>query len=167
MNNPLVQPDPGLFIWTIVTFMVLVVLLRKFAWKPMLAALEHRRVVIAGAVEDARKAKDELERVQKNSAAILAEARVEAEAIAGRVRADMEQFRVESRQKAVADAAALVKTAERDIQLQTTRAVEQIRREAIDLSVAIASKLLQRNVSAADNDKLLDEMIKQVEGPRN
>src|SRR5689334_17365763 len=109
MDNPLVQPDPGLFIWTIVVFLVLVWLLKRFAWKPMLAALEERRRVIAGAVEDARKAREELDRVQKDSAAILAQARVEAEAIAGRVRGDMEQFRVEARQKALADAALLVK----------------------------------------------------------
>jgi len=62
MDNPLVQPDPGLYIWTILTFLVLLTLLAKFAWGPLLAALENREKVIASAVENAEKARKELER---------------------------------------------------------------------------------------------------------
>ena len=55
--NPLVQPDPGLFIWTILTFLVLVGLLAKFAWRPLLEALERRQATIARALDDAKLAK--------------------------------------------------------------------------------------------------------------
>jgi F-type H+-transporting ATPase subunit b len=163
MDNPLVQPDPGLFIWTIVTFLVLLALLAKFAWKPLLAALEARRQLIAKAIDDAERTKKELERVQQESLAILAKARVEAEAILSRSRADADTFREELRQKAIADAAAIVKRAEREIQLETNRAIEQLRREAVDLSLAIATKLLQRNVTRDDNAALIDETIKQID----
>ena len=54
MDNPLVQPDPGLFIWTILTFLVLVALLAKFAWRPLLEALERRQATIAKSLEDAQ-----------------------------------------------------------------------------------------------------------------
>ncbi len=57
MDNPLVQPDPGLFIWTILTFLVLLGLLGKFAWTPLLAALERRHVLIKNSLDDALKAK--------------------------------------------------------------------------------------------------------------
>ena len=61
MNNPLVQPDPGLYIWTIVTFLVLVALLAKFAWRPLLAALEQRQEAIRKSLDDVRQAKQDLE----------------------------------------------------------------------------------------------------------
>lgn len=163
MDNPLVQPDPGLFIWTILTFLVLVGLLTKFAWKPLLAALEARRALIAKAIDDAERTKKELERVQQESLGILTKARVEAEGIVSRSRADAEALREEMRQKAIGDAAAIVKRAEREIQLETNRAIEQLRRESIDLSVAIATKLLQRNVTKDDNVALIDETIKQID----
>jgi F-type H+-transporting ATPase subunit b len=160
--NPLVQPDPGLFIWTIVTFLVLLALLAKFAWRPLLAALEARRALIAKALDDAERTKQELERVQRESGGLLAKARVEAEGILSRSRADADSFREEMRQKAIVDAAAIVKRAEKEIQLETNRAIEQLRRESVELSLAIATKLLQRNVTKDDNVALIDETIKQV-----
>jgi len=59
MNNPLVQPDPGLFIWTIITFLVLLALLAKFAWRPFLKALENRQETIRKSLDDAQIAKEE------------------------------------------------------------------------------------------------------------
>jgi F-type H+-transporting ATPase subunit b len=164
MDNPLVTPDPGLFIWTILTFLVLVALLAKFAWKPLLAALEARRLLIAKAIDDAEKTKKELERVQQESVGLLTKARVEAESILSRGRADADAFREEMRQKAIADAGAIVKRAEKEIQLETGRAVEQLRRESAELSVAIASKVLGRVVSKDDNAALIDETIRQIDG---
>lgn len=161
--NPLVQPDPGLFIWTIITFLVLVALLTRFAWKPLLAALEARRQLIAKAVDDAERTKRELERVQQESLGILAKARVEAEGILSRSRVDAEAFRGEMHRKAAAEAAAIVKRAEREIQLETNRAIEQLRRQSVELSLAIATKLLQRNVNKDDNVALIDETIKQID----
>ena len=167
MDNPLVQPDPGLFIWTIVVFLVLVFLLRKFAWGPLMAALDRGNAVIAGAVDDARKAKEELEGVRRDAAQVLAQARVEGQTIVSLARADAEQFRVAMREKAAAEAAALGRNAERQIQVETAKALAQIRREAVDLSVAIASKLLHRNISADDNAQLVEDTIRQIESLRN
>jgi F-type H+-transporting ATPase subunit b len=165
--NPLVQPDPGLFIWTIVTFLVLVALLAKFAWRPLLEALERRQATIAKALDDAQKARLELERLQRESADMMAAARVEAEAIVSRSRADAAQLNEELKQKARAEAANIVKNAEKQIQMETARALQQIRSEAVDLSVTIASKILQRNVSKADNEGLIQETLKQVETRRD
>jgi F-type H+-transporting ATPase subunit b len=163
MNNPLVQPDPGLYIWTIVTFLVLVALLAKFAWRPLLLALDERQQAIRKSLDDARQAKQDLERVHAESAKILAQARVEAESIVASTRTDVNQFREEMRQKAREEAAGIVKNAERQIELETARALQQIRHEAVDLSVTIASKLLQRNVSKDDNARLIEDTFKQIE----
>jgi F-type H+-transporting ATPase subunit b len=163
MDNPLVQPDPGLFIWTILTFLVLLTLLAKFAWRPLLEALESRQDSIRKSLDDAHKAKQELERLQQESAQIIRQARVEADGIITRSRGDAERLREEMRQKARAEADAIVKNAERQIQMETTRALQQIRTEAVDLSVMIASKIIQRNLSKEDNERLIDEALRQVQ----
>jgi F-type H+-transporting ATPase subunit b len=163
MNNPLVQPDPGLYIWTIVTFLVLVGLLAKFAWRPLLAALDARQEAIRRSLDDVRQAKQDLEKVHAESAKILAQARAEADAIMSSTRTDVNQFREEMRQKARTEAEGIVKNAERQIELETARALQQIRHEAVDISVNIASKLLQRNVSKDDNARLIEDTFKQIE----
>src|SRR3954466_11850678 len=157
MNNPLVQPDPGLYIWTIVTFLVLLVLLAKFAWGPLLDALQKRQDAIRSSLDDARKAKEELARLQAESARILAEARTEAASIISSTRSDAARFADEMKQKARADAEAVVRNAQREIEPQPNRAIEAIRREAIDLSVAVAAKILRRDISRADNERLVDD----------
>jgi F-type H+-transporting ATPase subunit b len=161
--NPLVQPDPGLYIWTIVTFLILLGLLARFAWRPLLDALEKRQDAIRAALDDARKAKEELARLQAESARILAEARTEAANIISSTRSDAARFADEMKQKARADAEAVVKHAQREIDTQTNRAIETIRREAIDLSVAVASKILRREISPADNQRLVDDTIREMQ----
>jgi len=163
MNNPLVQVDPGLYIWTIVTFLVLVVLLRRFAWVPLLAALDRREKMIAGAVDDAKKAREELERVRQDTAKVMAEARKEAESIVSRTRSDAELLREELRKKAADEATGIVQNAERRIQQETAKAIQQVRHEAVDLSLAIATKLLQRNVTKEDNERLIADVVSSLD----
>jgi F-type H+-transporting ATPase subunit b len=164
MNNPLVQLDPGLYIWTIVTFLVLFGLLAKFAWRPLLKALEERQALIRKSLEDAQHARQELERLNQEQQKIIASARAEADAIVSQSRSDAERLRQELRESARAEAANIVKNAERQIELQTHQAVRQIRQEAVELSVAIASKLLSRNLSKEDNDRLIQQTLQQFDG---
>ena len=163
MNNPLVQVDPGLYVWTILTFLVLLTLLAKFAWGPLLQALAAREETIRKALGDAEKARQELERLNQESDAIIRKARVEGESIVGASRAYAERLRSELREKARAEADGILKNAERQIQLETARALEQIRREAADISVAIASKLIQRNITKEDNERLIEDALKQLQ----
>jgi F-type H+-transporting ATPase subunit b len=163
VDNPLVQVDPGLFIWTIVTFLVLLTLLAKFAWGPLLRALESRRDLIRKSLDDAQQARVELEKVNEESVRILRAARVEADAIITQSRSAADALREEIKQKARAEGAALVRNAERQIHLETARALQQIRREAVDLSVMIASKLIGRNLSKDDNSNLIDEALQQID----
>ena len=165
--NPLVQPDPGLFIWTIVTFLGLLWALKKLAWGPLLEALETRQNAIRKSLDDAQQAKNELERLNAESARIIQQARVDAEGIVSQGRVDGERLREEIRTRARTEADNIVKNAERQIQLETSRALEQIRREAVDLSVMIASKIIQRNLTKEDNEQLIEEALRQVESPRH
>ncbi len=162
-DNPLIRPDPGLYIWTIVTFLILVTLLARFAWRPLLQALDRRQAQIKQSLDDAQQAKQELERLQQESAQIIRQARAEAEQIVSNSRAYAEKLKDEIKAKARADAEVIVQNAERQIQTETRRALEQIRVEAADLSVMIASKLIQRNLTKEDNARLIEQALQQVE----
>ena len=163
MDNPLVQPDPGLFIWTILTFLVLLGLLAKFAWGPLLKALDERQQTIRKSLDDADLANQELKRLQRESAQIIAEARAEAQSIVVKSRADAETVRADLKRKAKDEAEALVRGAQHQIQLETARAVQQIRHEVVDLSLAVASKLIKKNLTHEDNDALIRDSLTQIE----
>ena len=159
--------DLGNAVWTLVIFVIVVILLGKFAWGPVLGLLRQREEFIHKALSDAKRDRDEAEARLKEHAAKLQSAQAEASRILDEARRDAERFREELRGRAKAEAETLVANAERQIQLETSRALQQIRTEAVDLSVAIASKLLQRNISKEDNERLIDEALRQIDGSRS
>ncbi len=163
MDNPLVQPDPGLFLWTILTFLVLLVLLAKFAWKPLLALLDRREEMIRQSLDDAEKAKHELQRLQQESKEILSKARVEAQSILAKSRSEAEKLKGEIRQEAKVQADSILRDAEKQIQVETEKAIAGIKNEVVDLSLLVASKLIKKNLSKEDNQSLIEESLKQVE----
>ena len=167
MDNPLVQPDPGLFIWTIATFLVLLFLLQRFAWKPLLQALENRQEMIRKSLDDAEQAKTDLQKVQEESNQIVVKARIDADAIIAASRVDATKLQEELRAKARAEADGIISNAERQIQQQTDRSLVQIREEAVDLSLGIASKLIQRNLAKEDNNALIEDALKQIQSSRS
>ena len=166
MDNPLIQVDPGLFIWTILTFLVLLGLLGKFAWQPLLAALDSRHELIKKSLDDADKAKQELERLQQDSREIISEARVEAQSIVAKSRSEAEKLKGKMRQKAKEEADSIVRSAEKQIQVETEKAIAEIRGEVVDLSLLVASRLVKKNLSKEDNQSLIEESLKQIESFR-
>ena len=153
----------GNAVWTLGIFVIVVVILGKFAWGPVLSLLKQREEFIHKSLTDAKKDRDEAEARLKDYAAKLQSSQAEAVAIVERARQDAERLREELRQKTHSEADTMIKNAEREIELQTKQAVRQIRQEAADLSVSIASKLLQRNVTKADNEKLIADALKEIE----
>ena len=167
MDNPLVQVDPGLFIWTIVTFLVLLGLLAKIAWGPLLKALDERQEMIRKSLHDADQATQDLKRLHQESAQIIAAARGEAQSLVAKSRAAADTVREDLKQKAKEEAEALVRGAQRQIQLETARAVQQIRHEVVDLSLAVASKLIKKNLTQEDNDALIQDSLTQIDASQN
>lgn len=164
--NPLVQPDVGLYIWTIIVFLALLAAFNYLAWTPLKETLQAREDSIRKALDDARQAREELQRLRGESSRMLADARGEADAVLARTREDANRFRDEMKEKAQAEAATIVTNAERRIEMETARAIQQIRAEAVEFSVAIASKILQRNVSKEDNERLIEDTFRQIESTR-
>jgi len=153
----------GNAIWTLVIFVIVVVVLGKFAWGPVLGLLKQREDFIHKSLSDAKRDRDEAEARLKEYAARLQTAQTEAVGIIEEARRDAERLRQELRERAKSEADTMIKNAERQIDLQTTRAVQQIRQEAVDLSVTIASKILERNISKEDNEKLIADALRQIE----
>lgn len=166
MDNPLVQPDPGLFFWTIAVFVTLLYLLKRFAWGPLLAALDERQAGIRKSLDDADAAKRELAEVQSKANALIGKARTEADAILAEARTDGARIRQEMRDAAQKEAETISRNARREIQLERDRAVTELRRQAVDLSVLIASKLIRRNLTPEDNAALIEDALRQVDSTR-
>jgi F-type H+-transporting ATPase subunit b len=153
----------GNALWTLIIFVLVVVILGKFAWGPVLALLKEREDFIHKSLADAKRDRDEAEARLKDYAAKLQSSQAEATAIVERAVKDAERLRDELRQRAHSEADAMIKKTEREIEAQTAQAVRQIRQEAVDLSVTIASKLLQRNVTKEDNEKLIADALREIE----
>lgn len=159
--------DVGNALWTVVIFVLVVLVLGKFAWGPILDQLKTRENFIHDALSAAKQQKEAAEASLKEYTEKLRAARVEADSIIAQSRTDAERLREELLQKAKGEAETIVQNAERQIRLETGRALQQIRHEAADLSVMIASKLIQRNLSKEDNEKLIEDALRQVESRRH
>jgi len=159
--------DVGNAIWTLVIFLLVVVVLGKFAWGPILTLLQEREQFIHKSLSAAKHERHEAEALLKEYTEKLQAAKTEAAGLIEQARRDSDRLRDELRHKAQGEAEAIMRNAERQIELQTQRAMQQIRQEAGDLSVMIASKLLRRNLTQADNDQLIAEALRQVEGGRS
>ena len=158
--NPLVQLDPGLFIWTILTFIVLFLVLAKFAWKPLLAALKDREDQIKTALQDAQQAKDELDKITLKSEAITDKAREEAKVILLEAKASSEKIKQEMVSKAKEEADKIRVEAENMIKIEKDKAVDEIKTKVVDLTFAITEKIIKKNISSKENKNLIEESLK-------
>jgi len=162
--NPLVQLDPGLFIWTILTFLILFFVLAKFAWKPLLTALESRENTIKSSLEDAEKAKTELERLNTESEEIMAKARSEAQSIRVEAKAAAEKIKADVMVQAGEDAKKIRDEAEKQIQVEKDKAINEIRNEVVNLTMSVAEKVIKKNLSKDDNQALIEDSIQNLKG---
>ena len=159
MDNPLVQLDPGLYIWTILTFLLLFFLLTKFAWKPLLKALAEREEKIRSSLEKADEAQQKLERLGAEGEEIIGKARAEAQSIVSDGKKASEKVRGEIETKAKEKANTIVAQAEKQIIAEKEQAISDIRGEVAALSIQIAEKLIRKNLSKKDNMTLIKESL--------
>ena len=162
MNNPLVQLDPGLFVWTILTFLLLLTVLAKFAWKPLLKMLKDREELIRSSLEDAEKAKKKLERLNAEGEAIINQARSEAQSILSEGKTAAAKLKDETLDVAKEQAKQIASEAEKQINIEKDKAIAEIKSEVVNLSMSIAEKLINKNISPEDNKALIDESLSSV-----
>ena len=161
--NPLVQLDPGLFIWTIITFLLVLFLLSKFAWKPLLKVLQEREDEIKSSLKDAEVAKTELEKVNLESEKILNNARAEARKIQAESKSVSEKQRDEIIHKAKEEAKKIVVNAEGQIKMEKDLAIKQIQEKVVDLTFSISEKVIKKNLTSDDNKKIIKDSLKSLE----
>ncbi|MBI1850467.1 MAG: F0F1 ATP synthase subunit B [Planctomycetes bacterium] len=166
LASGVLDPEPGLVVWTVVTFAFVLLVLWKFAWKPLLSALENREKTIRDAVENAQKLKDDAQRIMEDYQRQLHKAHEEARAIVDEGRRDAEELKKAINDKARTDSQELLERANREIALARDSAIDSIRREAVTLSVDMASKLIKQKLNAKDHQDLVKGALQEMEAKR-
>ncbi|MXX72999.1 MAG: F0F1 ATP synthase subunit B [Gemmatimonadetes bacterium] len=150
----LFAPDIGLAIWTLLTFLTLLFILGRFAWKPLLGALDAREKGIQDNIDEARNQREEAEELLDRHREQLAEGRRQAQAVVAETRAAAETLRKELEARAREETQAMLANARREIERERKAAVEAVRAEAVDVALAVASRLLGERLDA-DRDRQL------------
>lgn len=162
----LLSADPGLIFWTVVTFVLLLGILWKFAWNPILGALDARERAIQKTIEDAERLQAEAERLLEEHRKRMAEARQEGNRILDGARQAGETMKRDVLEKARHEAQQVLARAERQIQLETEEALQKIRAQAADLALMAAEKVLERSITDADHRRLADDAVSELIGGR-
>ncbi len=162
MDNPLTKLDPGLYIWTVLTFLLLLGVLTKYAWKPLLKMLEQRENRIRDSLRAAQEARQETERLQADSKALLAQAHAQAQDILAQGKVAARKLKDETLQEAKTKTQALIREAETRIETEKQKALLEVRTEVVDLSLQIARKLIQKNLTTEDNLTLIKESLRDL-----
>jgi len=161
-GSQLPPTDWGLQIWTLVTFVVLLVLLAKFAFKPIAQALDRRGESIKKSIDDAEKQRAEAKKLMDDYQKQLADARNEAGKIIEEARQLGERVRKEVVEKANTEASAVVQRAQEEINRQKDKGIQEMKDTVAALSVQIASKVIEKEVNEATHRQLVDNLIKDL-----
>lgn len=151
----LVTPDFGLVIWMTLTFLTVLFLLSKFAWKPILKMISDREKTIEDALLSAEKAKQEMARLTANNEALLREARSERDAMLKEARETKDQIINEARSKATVEAERLIAIARESITNEKMAAVTELKNQVAQLSLQVAEKLVKQQLSTDEKQKEL------------
>ena len=155
----LVTPDVGLLFWTLVSFTILYLILRKFAWGPILGAVKEREESIKAALDAADNAKKEMENLKADNEKILNEAKIERETMLKEAREMKSKLISDAEDEAKIKAKKMVEAAKTAIQNEKNSAMNELKNAVVDLSVGIAEKLISEEL--ADKDKQL-KMIEEI-----
>ena len=159
----IVTPMPGLMIWTLVTFLLTVGILAKFAFPRIAEALDKRRRSIEESIDRARQARREADQLLEDYRERLKEARVQAEDIVTRARKAGDQAEREALEAGRAKREELLEQARRDIQAETSRAIGEIRAEVADLTVLATEKVTRKTLTPEDQRRLVEEALGELD----
>jgi F-type H+-transporting ATPase subunit b len=149
--------------WTVIIFLILLFVLAKFAFPPILGYAAAREKRIQEAIDEAARQRAETEKLLEEQRALLASARTEAQGIISEAQKNAERVRREVLDKAKAEQEELLTRAKREIDDERVRAVDALRREAVDLAVAAASKLVEKRLDTQEDRRIVTEFLSHVE----
>ena len=151
--------DPGLFMWTIVTFFIVLAILKWKAWGPLIDALDKREEDIRNALSSAEKAKEEAGKVAEDYEEMIRKAQAEAQKIVAESKAVGEKVREEIKLTAEKEAGDILAKAQHQIQTEKEKAVQEIRSSVVEFSLQAATKVIEKNVDSEDNRRLIKETV--------
>lgn len=163
MLDKMLDPHAGLMIWTVISFLVLVGLMRAFAWGPLLGAIEAREEALRRERELAEKARADAEKIQKDLEARLALAQGEVKEIITQANKDGETVRVRLKEEAEKEAKGLLDKARAQLQEDKNRLVGELREEVASLSVMAAERLIKKSVDGDVKKNVLEGFFKDLE----
>ena len=153
----------GLFIWQVLVFVLLIFLLRKFAWKPILEAVNEREESIEGALKAAEKAREEMKSLQADNEAVLREAREERERILKEARDMKNKMISEAKDAAATEADKAIVSAKAAIEAEKTAAIAELKNQAASLSIDVAEKILGQELSTENKQTaMIGKIIEDV-----
>lgn len=159
----LVTPGLGLVFWTGITFLILLWILRKFAWKPILGAVSEREDSIKTALAEADKARQEMQDISADNERILKEARIERDMMLKEAREIKNNLIEDAKEEAKSQANKFMEQAKSTIQSEKIAAIADIKNQVAELSMNIAEKVVKDELSNKDKQlKLVDQMLKEA-----
>ena len=153
--------DPGLIIWTTIIFTLLLIVLKKFAWKPILSAVDERNKSIENALKSAERAKSEMALLKADNEKILEEAKTQRDALLKEAREIKDGIISEARTKADNEAEKILSTAKKQIANEKTKAISELKNTVAVLSVDIAEKILKRELKENQEDFIRESLKKK------
>jgi F-type H+-transporting ATPase subunit b len=159
----LIDLSAATLIAQIINFLILVAILTKFAYKPLMKALADRQARIADSIEKADQDRVAAEQLKRDYQEQLAQARTQAQAIVDKATKLAEQAKDEIMQEARAEHARLLKAAREEITREQEKAIAELRNEVVSLSIAAATKIIGHNIDFAANSQLVTEFINQLD----
>jgi F-type H+-transporting ATPase subunit b len=161
--NALIDPNPGLMIWTIICFALAFFVLRKYAFGPIQRVIDERRKRILEALEEAERSRGEARRLLEEHRALLGRARTDAEEILAEGRKVADAQRVRMKDEIEAERQRRLEETSRQIEAETRRALEQIRAEVADLTLLATAKVTGKALDETDHRRLIDEAISELD----
>ena len=156
----LVTPEFGLIFWTLITFLALLFILKKFAWKPILSAVSEREQGIRDALASAVEARKEMENLQADNERILKEARVERESMLKEARELKNKMIDDAKQDAKLEASKLITQAKAAIEAEKKATIADLKSQVAKISISIAEKVVREELSNTEKqEKLVESML--------
>jgi F-type H+-transporting ATPase subunit b len=162
-GNFLVSPELGLMIWALLAFGITLFLLNKLAFPRIAEALDRRRLAIEESIQAAERAKQEADELLDEYRARLREAREQAEDIVARARKAADNLADETKAEASKQREELLAAARRDIEHETRRALDELRKEVADLTVTATEKITRKSLTEEDHRRLIEEALQEVD----
>ncbi len=158
----LLSPNGGLMIWTLVIFLLLWFVLQKFAFKPITKAVEEREAALEAAIQAAKDDREAAQQLLADQRAQIEGARDEAQRIIAEGRSIGEQLRAKMLEETRVEQQDLLERARREIGSERDRAIAELRREAVDLAIAGASKVIEKNLDEQANRKIVESFLASI-----